>query len=72
MTGFAIATIRRTSSTLGTGERQIASVSFTVAADAYDRFMGRYSVPLAPQLAEFARRSPPGNECSMSAAARAR
>jgi SAM-dependent methyltransferase len=29
-------------------------VSFAVAADAYDRFMGRYSVPLAPQLADFA------------------
>jgi SAM-dependent methyltransferase len=29
-------------------------VSFTVGADAYDRFMGRYSVPLAPQLADFA------------------
>jgi SAM-dependent methyltransferase len=29
-------------------------VSFAVPADAYDRFMGRYSVPLAPQLAEFA------------------
>jgi len=29
-------------------------VSFAVAADAYDRFMGRYSVPLAPQLAELA------------------
>jgi SAM-dependent methyltransferase len=29
-------------------------VTFTVAADAYDRFMGRYSVPLAPQLADFA------------------
>jgi SAM-dependent methyltransferase len=29
-------------------------VSFTVAADAYDRFMGRYSVLLAPQLADFA------------------
>lgn len=29
-------------------------MSFTVAADAYDRFMGRYSVPLAPQLADFA------------------
>jgi SAM-dependent methyltransferase len=28
-------------------------VSFTVAADAYDRFMGRYSVPLAPLLADF-------------------
>jgi ubiquinone/menaquinone biosynthesis C-methylase UbiE len=29
-------------------------VSFNVAADAYDRFMGRYSVQLAPQLADFA------------------
>jgi SAM-dependent methyltransferase len=29
-------------------------MSFTVAADAYDRFMGRYSVPLAPQFADFA------------------
>jgi SAM-dependent methyltransferase len=30
-------------------------VSFAVAADAYDRFMGRYSVPLAPRFADFAR-----------------
>jgi len=29
-------------------------VSFAVAADAYDRFMGRYAVPLAPQLAALA------------------
>jgi SAM-dependent methyltransferase len=29
-------------------------VSFAVAAEAYDRFMGRYSVPLAPKLADFA------------------
>jgi SAM-dependent methyltransferase len=29
-------------------------VGFDVQADAYDRFMGRYSQPLAPQLAEFA------------------
>jgi len=29
-------------------------VSFTVAAEAYDRFMGRYSIPLAPQLASLA------------------
>ncbi len=29
-------------------------MTFAVAADAYDRFMGRYSVPLAPQLADFA------------------
>jgi SAM-dependent methyltransferase len=29
-------------------------VSFTVAAEAYDRFMGRYSVLLAPQLAALA------------------
>jgi SAM-dependent methyltransferase len=30
------------------------SFRFTVAAEAYDRFMGRYSVALAPQLAELA------------------
>ena len=29
-------------------------MSFTVAADAYDRFMSRYSVPLAPAFADFA------------------
>jgi SAM-dependent methyltransferase len=29
-------------------------VSFDVGADAYDRFMGRYSEPLAPRFAEFA------------------
>ena len=29
-------------------------VSFAVAAHAYDRFMGRYSVPLAPVFASFA------------------
>lgn len=29
-------------------------MSFAVGADAYDRFMGRYSVPLAPAFAEFA------------------
>ena len=29
-------------------------MSFDVAADAYDRFMGRYSTLLSPQLAEFA------------------
>jgi len=29
-------------------------VSFAVAPDAYDRFMGRYSVQLAPQLSDFA------------------
>jgi SAM-dependent methyltransferase len=33
-------------------------VSFAVAADAYDRFMGRYSVPLAPRFADFARLAP--------------
>jgi SAM-dependent methyltransferase len=27
---------------------------FEVAADAYDRFMGRYSTPLAPRMADFA------------------
>jgi SAM-dependent methyltransferase len=34
--------------------RKDLRVSFRVSADAYDRFMGRYSVPLAPQLADFA------------------
>jgi SAM-dependent methyltransferase len=29
-------------------------VSFAVSADAYDRFMGRYSARLAPQLADYA------------------
>ncbi len=29
-------------------------MSFAVAPDAYDRFMGRYSAQLAPQLADFA------------------
>ena len=29
-------------------------MSFAVGADAYDRFMGRYSVPLAPGFADFA------------------
>jgi SAM-dependent methyltransferase len=29
-------------------------MSFTVAAEAYDRFMGRYSVLLAPRFADFA------------------
>jgi SAM-dependent methyltransferase len=29
-------------------------MSFDVAAEAYDRFMGRYSVPLSPQLADLA------------------
>jgi len=29
-------------------------VSFTVSADAYDRFMGRYSIPLAVVFADFA------------------
>ena len=30
-------------------------MSFIVGADEYDRFMGRYSAPLAPQFAELAR-----------------
>jgi SAM-dependent methyltransferase len=32
----------------------LRAVSFAVGADAYDRFMGRYSAPLAPQLADLA------------------
>lgn len=34
--------------------RQTFPMSFSVAAEAYDAFMGRYSKPLAPQLAAFA------------------
>ena len=30
-------------------------MSFSVGADEYDRFMGRYSLPLAPRFADFAR-----------------
>ena len=33
-------------------------MTFVVEADAYDRFMGRYSAPLAPAFAEFARIEP--------------
>jgi SAM-dependent methyltransferase len=33
-------------------------MSFAVGADAYDRFMGRYSMPLAPQLADLAAVAP--------------
>jgi SAM-dependent methyltransferase len=29
-------------------------VNFSVSADAYDRFMGRYSLPLGPRFADFA------------------
>jgi SAM-dependent methyltransferase len=32
----------------------LPSVAFNVAADAYDRFMGRYSAVLTPQMADFA------------------
>jgi SAM-dependent methyltransferase len=34
--------------------RRVPLVSFDVAAEAYDRFMGRYSIQLAPQMAELA------------------
>jgi SAM-dependent methyltransferase len=33
---------------------KILQMSFTAGPDQYDRFMGRYSVPLAPRFAEFA------------------
>ncbi len=36
------------------GQRRLPSVTFDVAAEAYDRFMGRYSVPLAPVFVDFA------------------
>jgi SAM-dependent methyltransferase len=34
--------------------RTLQVVSFAVSADAYDRFMGRYSIPLASEFADFA------------------
>lgn len=37
-----------------TSERRLLTVTFAVGADAYDRFMGRYSAPLAPVFADFA------------------
>lgn len=33
---------------------RVSAVSFTGSADAYDRFMGRYSIRLAPSFADFA------------------
>ena len=45
-------------------------MSFEVAAEAYDRFMGRYSTPLGPQLADLAGIHP-GSGSSTSAAGRA-
>lgn len=35
-------------------DRRLPIMSFVVGADAYDRFMGRYSAPLAPAFADFA------------------
>src|SRR5207253_570113 len=40
--------------TRGCRGRSSSSSSFNVGADEYDRFMGRYSMPLAPRFAEFA------------------
>jgi SAM-dependent methyltransferase len=34
--------------------RKVPLVSFDVAAEVYDRFMGRYSIQLAPQMADLA------------------
>src|SRR6266508_5079460 len=34
--------------------RYFCAVTFAVSADAYDRFMGRYSTKLAPQMADLA------------------
>ena len=45
-------------------------MAFDVSADSYDRFMGRYSVPLAPQFADFAGIGE-GSGCSTSVPARA-
>ena len=45
--------VRRCGDGPGRG-RGLAAVSFDVAAEAYDRFMGRYSRLLSPQLADLA------------------
>ena len=37
-----------------TGAEPLVAMSFDVSADAYDRFMGRYSATLSPQLADLA------------------
>ena len=47
-------------------------MSFAVPADAYDRFMGRYSILLSPQLADLAGIVAAASACSTSAVARAR
>ena len=39
---------------VGVRDGRFRSVSFDVAAEAYDRFMGRYSLLLSPQLADLA------------------
>ena len=36
------------------GRRRMSTVQFSVSGEAYDRFMGRYSIPLAPFFANFA------------------
>src|SRR4051812_3725952 len=46
------ATPRATSSASSSGSPRPSSVSFDVAADAYDRFMGRWSRQLSSQLAD--------------------
>src|SRR2546423_14419862 len=38
----------------GETERRVRPVNFAVTADAYDRFMGKYSVLLGPQIADYA------------------
>lgn len=48
-------TLTNLASSPGPGPRlTLRGVSFAVEADAYDRFMGRYSLPLAPLFADFA------------------
>ena len=49
----AALTMPKRSLTAGKGHT-LRPVGFDVAADAYSRFMGRYSIPLAPRFADFA------------------
>ena len=51
------------------GRCRMSTVQFSVSGEAYDRFMGRYSIPLAPFFANFAGANlgPAGSRCGMRA-----
>jgi len=51
---FSVAGLASVEALLGITSRLFATMTFAVAADAYDRYMGRYSRSLAPLFADFA------------------